>query len=42
MHTPNEEYKNFINAHMEAVVEYIQTKPRAKHMRDTSNLEKTR
>ena len=29
--TPNDEYKNFVNAHMYGVAEYIPTKLRAKH-----------
>ena len=29
--TPNEKYENFVNAHMEAVVESIPTKLRAKN-----------
>ena len=29
-HTPNDEYKNFVNAHLEAVAECIPTKQRAK------------
>ena len=29
--TPNSEYENFINTHMEAAAECIPTKPRAKH-----------
>ena len=28
--TPNYEYGNFVNAHLEAAAEYIPTKPRAK------------
>ena len=29
--TPNEEYENFINAHLEAAVEFIPTKQRGKY-----------
>ena len=29
-HTPNDEYENFLNAHLEAAAEYIPTKQRAK------------
>ena len=29
-HTPNDEYENFVNAHLEAVEEYIATKQRTK------------
>ena len=29
-HTPNDEYENFVNAHLEAAAEYIPTKQRAK------------
>ena len=29
-HTPNDEYENFVNAHLEAVAECIPTKQRAK------------
>ena len=29
-HTPNEEYENFVNAHLEAAVEFIPTKQRTK------------
>ena len=28
--TPNDEYENFVNAHLEATTEYIKTKQRAK------------
>ena len=28
-HTPNEEYENFVSAHMKAAVEHSSTKPRA-------------
>ena len=30
IHTPNDEYENFINAHLEVAVEYIPTKQRTK------------
>ena len=30
-HTPNDKYKNFVSAHMEAAAECIPTKLRAKH-----------
>ena len=30
-HTPNEEYENFVNAHLEAVAEFIPTKKRRKY-----------
>ena len=30
-HTPNDEYKNFVNAHLEAAAEYIPTKQRTKY-----------
>ena len=30
-HTPNEEYENFINAHLEAATEFIATKQRTKY-----------
>ena len=29
--TPNDEYENFVNAHLEAAEKYIPTKPRTKH-----------
>ena len=29
--TPNDEYENFVNAHLEAAVKYIPTKPRGKY-----------
>ena len=29
-HTPNDEYENFVNAHLETAVEYIPTKQRTK------------
>ena len=29
--TPNDEYENFVNAHVEVVAEYIPTKLGAKH-----------
>ena len=35
-HTPNDKYKNFINAHLEVAAEYIPTKQRTKP-RDISN-----
>ena len=28
--TPNDEYENFVNAHLEAAAKYIPTKPRTK------------
>ena len=30
-HTPNEEYDNFVNAHLEAAAEFIPTKQRTKY-----------
>ena len=30
MLTPNDEYENFVNAHLEAAAKYIPTKPRTK------------
>ena len=41
-YTPNDEYKNFVNAHLDAAAECIPTKQRAKHspMGDISSLNK--
>ena len=42
--TPNDEYENFVNAHIEAATEYIPTKLRAKHRipRETLMIRKKR
>ena len=38
-HTPNEEYENFVNAHLEAAAEFIPTKQRTKYRVQWETLE---